>query len=290
MLIRKAYRTHLSVNWKLLLEHIDILIMMGGYCLLAVQIYILPEIPGRLVSSLFCVFLAPGYLFLAGMYPDRASFRHAQNWFASVGMSVVITSLLLLIVAYTVGIDLNSSFLVLGSWAMLWCLIAVARRKQATTTAQDNLYLLRLIKRRTNYFEWHSYLILPAFALLFLAFSRLMWVSTQTEPQFSEFYVLGQDDALGNYPETVQINSNLTVKLGIVNQEKKETQYNLFYEINGNQTYLKTIILQDDEVWESEVSIPIENIQEDKNEKVTFFLVKPGESERYRSLYLWVHQ
>ena len=106
----------------------DLFLLIGLCVSLALVIYLTPDSPLRIVGGALCILYAPGYALLAALYPDKKAINRGQRFFASVGLSVEISSLLNLMITYSVGTNLHSSLGVIVLWIAVMVLIAGYRR------------------------------------------------------------------------------------------------------------------------------------------------------------------
>ncbi len=113
------------------------------------------------------------------------------------------------------------------------------------------------------------------------------FITTPREKGVTEFYLLGLSGEAGEYPAQLAVGQAGKVVVGIVNREYKTMTYHLEITISGklNQE-IGPMILGPDEKWEAPVGFTPERAGD--KQKVEFLLYRPGQSEVYRSLYLWL--
>jgi len=117
-------------------------------------------------------------------------------------------------------------------------------------------------------------------------FSYVITVPQGQEP-FTEFYILGSEGKAHNYPKQLKVGEEVSLTLGIINQEKKTTSYHVEIRIAGaTSNTLKPIVLERDEKFEQLVSFTPETSGD--NQTVEFLLYKQGQTAAYESLLLWV--
>jgi uncharacterized membrane protein len=268
----------------------DLFLLIGLCVSLALIIYLAPSSPLRIVGGVLCILYAPGYALLAALYPDKKAINRGQRFSASIGLSVAISSLLNLMITYSVGTSLHSSFGVLAFWIVVMVLIAGYRRRltPAFKRFTTGISIRPAFWQEKNPLQRGLFLAtIGAIILLGLAAGRLIWVSDHTAPQFTEFYLLGPSGLSEEYPEHILAGHPITVTVGIVHHGRYSQNYGLFYQINDSDYQLiNNIVLNNEEKWESEVEIY--PLQTPTSQKVVFGLYKEGEAFPYDTLHLWI--
>ncbi len=205
---------------------------------------------------------------------------------ASVGISVVVTSLLTLIVSCSTGFNKISTFSILISWTILLSLIAGHRRFKLARN--QPLVPVNAIKDhfKSKFNRWE---LTQSFLLLVLLFSvaRLLVASSSTKPQFTEFYIMGPDRLAGNLPERVKVGQSLSLFVGIANHEGHRADYQIHYQIEGNPNHLlKAISLNDQDIWEKKVAFP--RFNDIGRHKITLTLHQASDPSPYRTVHFWI--
>jgi uncharacterized membrane protein len=267
----------------------DLLLLIALCISVATLVYLAPDSPFRVASGALCIFYAPGYALLAALYPDKKAINRGQRFSGGVGLSVVTSSLLMLVMTYSVGTSLHSSLGVLVFWIVVMVLIAWNRRSRISP---PECFTLRLSIRLPTWQErgfpnkWMSLAQILAILVLGLTAARLLWVSSHTSPQFAEFYVLGPDGVAGEYPEEAIVDELVFLILGVVNHEHSNVQYRIEMTGDGGTKQIATLSLGHEEKWEQPYTFTL--AEPGENRKVTFLLYKGDEKEPYRSLHLWI--
>ncbi len=270
-------------------DYKDLGILIGS-SLLALIALLLPYSLVRLVLGGAFLLYAPGYALLAALYPKQTPLNTVQRLTASVGMSVVVSSLLALIITYTSGTSLVTTSSTLGLWILGLSCIAAYRRSQCAASERFVPTAAGVIPAWKTLSAQRRGLILAqlgAILILFLAAGRLLHISRRATPQFAEFYLLGQDGRAGAYTETLTANTPHPVTVGVIHHGTP-TDYQIFY--TADNTHYETIaapLLHDGEKWESSVALVLP--ASPRFQKVTFALHKPGEPFPYRKLYIWAY-
>ena len=87
--------------------YLDLLFLLAALLLNAAGLLLFPSFPLLLPLGAISLFFIPGYLLLAALYPDPRSLPPPQRFLGAFGLSVVVSSLLLLLVAYTAGFTIR---------------------------------------------------------------------------------------------------------------------------------------------------------------------------------------
>lgn len=267
----------------------DLLILVGLSFVAGVFVFIWPSPVGRVIAGSVLIFFTPGYLLLAALYPDSELLDFGQRFWVSFGLSVVVVGLLGLVIVFSIGVTLRVVYSVLLLWILAMALIATYRRHVAPPPKSFPGYALLSLawmgKLRAK--NWGQRAEAITILLIILAAGRLLWVSSRTVPQFTEFYLLGDDGALGNYPERVGVGEPVSITIGIVNHENEATPFALVYRLNdGEDVILEQLVLRQNErrEFEAELSLPAEK----GLYKVTLSLQKENESDPVQYLHVWL--
>jgi uncharacterized membrane protein len=244
----------------------------------------------RWFFSLPMVFYAPGYAFMCALYPSNEHIHAGQRWTASLGLSLVISSLVGLVVSYSVGTTLNTSFMALSFWVLVMLLIAGYRRARLSSSERYWPSFKSLLPAWRQTGRWQKVLTSTqvfALGLLCLAGIRLFQMALSTEPQFTEFYLLGQDGQADRYPQSAALNEPVMVTAGVVNQQGQNIHYGLAYQVDASKTrLLQDFWLVADERWQQEVSLAMPDSP--GIHKVALLLWDMESGQSLDTLYLWI--
>jgi uncharacterized membrane protein len=273
--------------WKDNLDLWGLLVMVAGT---AATIYLFPIPLLRILSGLFSLFFAPGYVLLAALFPTKQKLNLMQRVAGSFGLSITATGIMMLFLGYTIGITLFNSLIITSAWVIALVVIAWYRRaalppgQRYRATWYFNLPAWR---ERPTVHKWLTLCQLVALVLLLLAAGRLLWVSAQAQPQFSEFYLLDSNGKIGDYTERAEPGSVVTNTVGIVNHEKRLMHYDIAYQVNdGVENDPISTVLQPGEQWESALAIRLPDLP--AVNKVTIILRESESHETIHSLHLWI--
>ena len=103
--------------------------------------------------------------------------------------------------------------------------------------------------------------------------------------RFSEFYVLGANGMMQEYPQEATVGEPVAETLGIINRERGDATYTVEISIDGESVdKIGPIQLSNDEKWEEEVSVVPTEVGSDQ--KVEYFLYMNDGPEPYLALHV----
>lgn len=269
--------------------------MIELIAIIAVTILLMPLVlltTGPLRFALGAVFLLffPGYSLLAVLFPRKNSLSGIERIVLSFVLSFAIVSLIALILNYTPwGIRLEPIFIAIASFNLATSMSALIRR-------------MRL--HQNERFETHLHVIMPrwgrrsladnALSVLLLlsilgAIGALIYVvsSPEAEESFTDFFILGPEGTVQDYPRELDLGKQTEVRLGVVNHEQQYADYSIEIRIDGEKMQeIGPISLGHGEDWQGEVNLVPRKAGE--SQKVEFLLYKGEESEPYLTLFLWL--
>lgn len=242
-----------------------------------------------ILGSPFVLFF-PGYALMVALFPKRDALGNIERVALSFGLSIAVVPLIGLIVNYTHwGIRLYPVLLSLIIFIAVTSLIAWHRRR---TLAQAD--------RFTVSFNWNlppwrgqrladKVLSIVLIAAIAGAIGTVSYAAAtpRVGEKFTEFYALGSESSVIEYPTELRVGEEGRVIVGIINREQETVNYWVEVRIDGveeNRTGL--LELEHDEKREESVSFTPDRAGD--SQKVEFLLYKGGESEPYLKLHLWV--
>jgi uncharacterized membrane protein len=239
------------------------------------------------------IFFTPGYATLAALYPNPCDFSRGKRFFASFGMSVIVSGLISLIIAYVLGLNVNMAYGVPFSLTMVMLLFAGLRRSQLDGLEEFSQVGFQLaVSNREDASRGGLDKVLHlalglTILLVLLAAGRLWWVTYHHQPAFSEFYILGTGGLLDEYPDTIASGEPLQVMAGVTSHNPDKISYRLYASVDeGEPLLLKQFILANEQHWQDEVSVPIDT--DGHTAKVSFLLFAGDLIEPVGRLYLWL--
>ncbi|MBN2550182.1 MAG: DUF1616 domain-containing protein [Anaerolineales bacterium] len=241
---------------------------------------------------LLSLFFVPGYAFLTAVFPGQGSLGQVQRLTASLGLSPLIAGALMLIASFAWQVNQVTIFLLLLFWTAPLCIIAWKRR---ASLPPETRYLPKwripfpTWSNKSRLDKWLLASQAAVLVIMLLVGGRLLWLTSNIQPQFTEFYLLGSQGKAGNYPDLVPPGSPAGIIVGIVNQLGEPQEYHIYYQINQDPAVKITqITLQPGERWETPISVELPNVI--GKQKITLFLSDAQGNRLADSLHVWSGQ
>ncbi|MEE8471239.1 MAG: DUF1616 domain-containing protein [Dehalococcoidia bacterium] len=242
-----------------------------------------------ILGAIFLIFF-PGYALMAALFPREDSLQRVERVALSFVLSIAVVPLILLILNYTPwGIRLEPIFAAVASFIFVASLAAYFRRRRLP---REERFELRI---RIEMPRWGSRSGLDKAIAVVLAISiagavgALFYVVTapKAEDAFTDFYLLGSEALMENYPGELVLGEEVGVTLGITNHERQQTDYDIEVVLEGEKVLeIGPVSLPDGEEWRERVTLVPTRAGEDQ--KVEFLLYKGEEAEPYSTLRLWL--
>jgi len=184
----------------------------------------------RLLLGLPFVLYLPGYWFIGILFPQRDDLDTWERIGLSLALSVAWVSILALILdRLPWGIQLGSILVGEQLFIFIFMGITLIRRIRLSP---ETVYLPEPIRPRK---WWQTqpkrdqsmYLVL--FGILGLAMIAVSWIFLTPSPAsfLTEFYILGPEGLAENFPREAAVGEQLSVTMGIKNQEGEDHNYHI---------------------------------------------------------------
>ncbi len=259
--------------------------------LLIIVITFFPSNVLRIILGLPFLLFFPGYTLVVALFPKKNALDGIERLALSFGLSIAVVPLIGLILNYTFwGVRLYPILISLTIFIIITSVIVWYRRRRLAWVERFTVsFNFSLPPWRGQSFIDNILSIILIVAILG-AIGTLGYViaTPKVEEKFTEFYVLGLEGKLIDYPSELSIGEEARVIVGIINREHETVDYRVEAKIDGvrgNQT--GPLELEHDEKWEEIVSFTPDRAGD--SQKVEFLLYKNGKSEPYLKLYLWVN-
>ena len=119
-----------------------------------------------------------------------------------------------------------------------------------------------------------------------LAMVLAAFPAEETQPQFTEFYVLDADGDASGYPSTVSPGERFVVVLGVENHESARTTYRVSGSLGGDTVLSREIALDPEDGWHHRLSVVAP--ADPGRHPLRFRLYKNGADTPSQRLRLWV--
>ena len=268
----------------------DLLVINILALLLIVIIAFCPSNVLRIVLGLPFVLFFSGYALVAALFPKKGDLSGIERVALSFGLSIAVTVLIGLILNYTPwGIALYPILLSLTVFILVTSAIAYYRRRRLVAEQRFTLSFQIALPRWAGLSNLDKALSIVLALSILAAIGALGYVvaAPRVGEQFTEFYVLGLQGEVEDYPDELVVGEEATVILGIVNHEGGETSYRIEVTIDGVKNgEVGPLVLADEDKWEEEVNFALQQAGDDQ--RVEFLLYRDGEGEPYSTLHLFI--
>jgi uncharacterized membrane protein len=269
----------------------DLLLINVLSAVLVVLVLLVPDSPLRTLLGIPFVLFFPGYTLINALFPAKHDLGGIERLSLSLGLSLALVPLIGLGLNYSPwGIRLAPIIASLYLFTMLMSLITLYRR--AKLPAEQKL----ILKLPINMPKWGT---MRKFDKLFLAgiITAIILVCSVTSylavaPEtgtypFTEFYILGANATLADYPLNMTLGQNSTITLGVTNHEYENATYKIAINLeNQTLTTIDNIQLAHEANWSQNYTLAPDKTGSQM--KLAFQLYKENADDPYRSLQLWV--
>ena len=257
-----------------------------------VLIFAVALFPGSLIRTLvgipFVLFF-PGYVLVCSLFPKKKDLDGIERVALSLGLSLAVVPLMGLMLNYTpFGIRLYPVLFSLFLFVLSMSAVAAYRRKLLPAEERFAPSLpTELLRHGLGKSNKLMFIGLIACVVIVGGFTAHLASTPRVGERFTEFYVLGPECMIKNYPTNLTLGESGIVILGIVNHEHERVSYEIVVEMeNETMGIIDNIGLEHGESWEQRFTFTPQRTCE--NSKLGFLLFKGGETEPYRSLQLWI--
>lgn len=280
-----------TAQWKATAA-IDLIIVFFLTLILMVLVYVIRFEPMQVVIGLLAVLFLPGYLIISVLYPSNIVLNTSERLGLSVGFSIAIIPLLGLGLNITPwGITRNTMLVSLGIWNIIFLLEAWRRRLTIPLQDRSGITFKMItdeIRQLRQFAKTVGYLFLVIGLGVLLGVT--IWKIQQPVPSqsFTEFYLLGNDGLVENYPTELIVDETQPINLGIVNQADMTYSYHTEVLQAGSLIgLLPSISLDPGEHWDG--SIEVTPIASGQAIQLEFHLFRSSESNSFMTLSLFVN-
>ena len=256
--------------------------------LLIVAILFSPADWLRIILGLPFLLFFPGYTLVLALFPRKEGLGGIERLALSLGLSIAVVPLIGLLLNYTQwGIRLEPVLYSVALFIFITSIIAGIRKSRL---APEERFSVEIGLGRLEG-KGIGDKILSIILVLFIvgAIGALAYtvVMPKVGERFTEFYLLGADGQIANYPQELAIGERGQVIIGIINQEHETVTYRVEVMVDGvKNNEAGPVTLEHDEQWQAPLDFTPDKAGEDQ--KVEFLLFKNEGSQPYLRLHFWV--
>lgn len=257
----------------------------------------LADLPVRIPLGLLMVLFAPGYSFIAALFPEKDDLDGIERLALSFGLSIAVVPLIGLGLNYTPwGIRLTPMVISLAIFTI--AMSAVAHVRRMSLAAEDRFFVpfreeVASLKREIQADDKsrldRALTVILILTILMSVFALIYVIVTPKQGErFTEFYILGPGGKAYDYPTQVQVGNKSTVIVGVVNHEYALMNYTMHMNLDNSTILMENMTLPHNQTWEKPVSYVLNKTGDEQ--KLEFLLYKEGNfTGSYRDLHLWVN-
>ena len=270
-------------------SNLALLVINIATILLLLVITFFSNVVLRVILGLPLVLFFPGYVLLAALFYRKNSMDTVERTALSFVLSIAVVPIIGLILNYTTwGITVYSTLVSLSVFILVISVIAWFRQRKLTNENKTavNIDLSEWGKRKLG--SRIISIILIAVIIITIGILGYTIATPKTGEPFTEFYILGADGAVADYPADINPGASGHVILGIINHEQKIIEYRVEINVDGtlNGTFGPVTLLPEDK---SENEVSFTPLKAGDNQQVEFVLYKDSQSYPYLNLHLWVN-
>jgi uncharacterized membrane protein len=257
---------------------------------LVFAVVFIPDSPIRTVLGIPFVLFFPGYALITALFPKKTDLGIIERLTLSIGLSLAVVPLIGLALNYTPwGIRLYPIITSIFILTLLLSILSNYRRAKLPLDQKlqtlNNLKLPNLKKLSKS----DKILVVTTLIATLVVASITVYLASAPKvgEHFTEFYILGPDGKLANYPVNVTVEQKSTVIIGVKNHEYESMTYQI-HILFDNQTIdaIPNIQLSHEESWTQNYTFT-PHVTAEKT-RLGFQLYKEGIDEPYRNLHLWL--
>ncbi len=239
----------------------------------------------RIPFGVVSVLLAPGYALVALIFPDGDHIDFLERMGLSIGMSLgIITIQALILDRAPGGLAPGSIRVMMMATSLVLLAGALLRRAKALPGAQRPW--TRGTERSSP--AGRAVRFTQAIVVANLVIAALAYAITVGDrpPPPTEFYILGREGILANYPREVVVGSSVALHLFIQQAQNEAGQYNISVRRGDTVlTSLGPIGVEPGTMWEGNLQIVPDAVGGDQ--EVSIRLEQFGQAQAFRTLRIW---
>jgi uncharacterized membrane protein len=245
----------------------------------------------RVLLSIPYLLFITGFVWIGVLFPKRSQINTFERITYSIVLSITSVILVGLVLQFTSwGIQLNSVTITLACFTLFGSVWAFLRHRILPVSEKLSLFMgLSPVKwRQKSRADKIVFSVLAFCIVSVLLLMTYVLVKPKNNEKFSEFYLLGTNDKAENYPEEVVFGQTISLTVGITNQEKRTTEYDIgVFEDGTKVSEIGPVFLEDTLNWQEAVTIKPQKPGD--AQKIEFVLYKNGNTKSNpQSLHFWL--
>jgi uncharacterized membrane protein len=205
----------------------------------AIYLPVLNETPIRIVLALPVFLFIPGYCIIAAFFPKDGDISLIERIAFSFGLSIAIVPLIGFGLNFTPwGIQLDSLMILLTLFIYVMILVAYYQRALLPVKEQFRIPFSIIVDGIREEFlpqqgvsRVNVLLSVVLCLVILIAAITTIYVLVVAPPlegdRFSEFYILGENRTVANYPDQIIPGQNYPMYIGVGNQENRDMAYTI---------------------------------------------------------------
>jgi uncharacterized membrane protein len=244
----------------------------------------------RIILGIVFLLLFPGYTLTTALFPGKKSIGGIERVTLTLILSFALVALAGFILNYTPwGITLTSVYTAIAAIIIIDSGLSLFRRSALPKAERFSIQInFRTLKWSVDgKFNRALYIVLAVVVIGAISTLSYVIAHPKADEPFTNFYILGQEGNIGDYPQEVTLGEPAEVTLGIGNYENQDTSYRVIVTCNETAPEpIGPIFVVDKGTWSEKVTFAPANAG--NNQRVEFALYKGEETVPYVVLHLWV--
>lgn len=271
--------------------NMDLLAIVVLTLLIDLLIYGVPVEPARVSLGLLFVLFFPGYVLVSALYPGREQLKGVERIALGLGLSLALVPLLGLALNFTPwGIRLTPIVVTLSFWTLAVAAVAWVQRRRITPEERFDIpwaTIAAWVRKPRRFTD-----LAAGFALTLAALAVVGAVAWKVQQpvsgeSFTEFYVLGAQKMLQDYPTDLRVGEAQDYNVGIINRENETVTYVIRAFLGNTEVgSLNSLTLEDGATWEGKINVTPAAAGD--QQKLELRLYRNPTNEPYRTLHLFV--
>jgi uncharacterized membrane protein len=269
----------------------DLLAIVVLTLLIELLIYGVPVEPVRVTLGVLFVLFFPGYVLVSALYTRREQLQGVERIALGLSLSLALVPLLGLALNFTPwGIRLTPIVVTLSLWTVAVAAVAWLQRRRIAPEERFDIHWATIaawVRKPRCYTDLATGFALALAALAVIGAVAWKVQQPMSGESFTEFYVLGAQKMLQDYPTNLRVGRAQDYNVGIVNHEEETVTYMIRAFVGKTEVgSLGSLTLDNGATWEGKINvIPV---VAGEQQKLELRLYRNPANEPYRTLHLFV--